>query len=173
MRNQEIIIDLSLHSAQEKWKPPMDPWYKLNVDAAIDKEGGIAGLGCIVRNSDGAVMASATIKKLVSGDVEQAEALAILEGVKIACDSGLQPLIVESDAINVVNLINGKLSSKGEIIWIISEIQNYVRKNKFLVIKYVPRTVNVAAHHLAKLALLSKESSIWMEETPQELEHFL
>lgn len=32
------------------WSPSEPPWYKLNTDAAVAKEGGFAGLGCIIRN---------------------------------------------------------------------------------------------------------------------------
>ena len=39
-------------------------------------------LGCIIRNHQGAVTAAVTSKKPYLGDVETAEALAILEGLK-------------------------------------------------------------------------------------------
>lgn len=34
-----------------------------------------------------------------------AEAEVVLEGIKLVMDSGLSPLIMESDSVNVVNLI--------------------------------------------------------------------
>lgn len=68
------------------WHPPNPPRYKLNIDAALDKDGGVAGLGCIIRNYQGAVMAAVTSKKPCLGDVEIAEALTALEGLKLAAE---------------------------------------------------------------------------------------
>lgn len=74
------------------------PLYKFNTDTK--KEDGNAGLGCIIKNCEGAVMAAASskTKKPCQGDVEIAETLTILEGVKMAVGAGLSPLIIKSDA---------------------------------------------------------------------------
>lgn len=94
------------------WHPPDPPRYKLNTDAALDKEGGVTGLGCIIRNHQGAVMAAVTSKKPYFGDVEIAEALAILEGLKLAAEVALSPHLIESDSKNVVNFILKGISSR-------------------------------------------------------------
>ena len=44
--------------------------------------------------------------------MEFAKAYAIVQGIKLAIDLGLTPLIVKLDSVNVVTLINGSLSSK-------------------------------------------------------------
>lgn len=67
-------------------------------------------------------MAAAATKKPCLGDVEIAEALPILGGVKMAAKAGLSPLIIEFDSKNVVNFILNGISSRGELDWIISEI---------------------------------------------------
>lgn len=45
------------------------------------------------------------IAEACSGDVEIAEALVILEGLKLAAEVVLSPLLIESDSKNVVNFV--------------------------------------------------------------------
>lgn len=80
-------------------------WYRLNTDVAVEKERGFASLGCIIRNSEGVVMAATISKKPCLGDPKIAEALAILKGLKMTANVVLAPLIIESDSKNVANFI--------------------------------------------------------------------
>ena len=43
-----------------KWLPPPVGWLKVNFDGAIFKGKNVAGLGCIIRNDKGLVMAAFT-----------------------------------------------------------------------------------------------------------------
>ncbi|GAY69209.1 hypothetical protein CUMW_270170 [Citrus unshiu] len=99
--NQSGVYSVKSGYQLDTWHPPDPPWYKLNTDAAVDMEGGFARLGSIIRNYQGEVMATATSKKPCLGDVEIAEAYTILEGIKLAADVALSPLLVESDSKNV------------------------------------------------------------------------
>ncbi|KAH9697855.1 putative reverse transcriptase/RNA-dependent DNA polymerase [Citrus sinensis] len=118
--NQTLALQI-VPNQLDTWHPPDPPWYKLNTDAAVDMEGGFARLGSIIRNYQGEVMATATSKKPCLGDVEIAEAYTILEGIKLAADVALSPLLVESDSKNVTNFILKGHSSRGELDWIISK----------------------------------------------------
>ena len=60
-------------------------------------------------------MAVAISKKPCLGDVEIAETSAILEGVKLAADVVLSPLLIESDSKNVANFILKDNFSRGEL----------------------------------------------------------
>lgn len=60
-------------------------------------------------------MAVAISKKPCLGDVEIAEASVILEGVKLAADVVLSPLLIESDSKNVANFILKDNFSRGEV----------------------------------------------------------
>ncbi|KAH9768568.1 putative reverse transcriptase/RNA-dependent DNA polymerase [Citrus sinensis] len=43
---------------QQRWKPPSENVLKLNVDAAINNKDQVTGLGAVIRNSDGLVIAA-------------------------------------------------------------------------------------------------------------------
>ncbi|KAK9192832.1 hypothetical protein WN944_003525 [Citrus x changshan-huyou] len=65
-------------------------------------------------------MAAAATKKPCLGDVKTPEALAVLEGVKMAAEAGLSPLIIESNSKNVARFYLNGISSRKELDWIIS-----------------------------------------------------
>lgn len=127
-----------LCKAEAGWIPPDIHWYKLNVDAETDISNGITGLGAIKRNSNGDFMAASARKKSFLGDVEIADAEAILQCIKLATDSGFSPLIVESDSANVVLLSH-------QARRIISEITSFMDKQNFQA-KHVCRNCNTVAH---------------------------
>ncbi|KAJ4723487.1 PHD finger-like domain-containing protein 5B [Melia azedarach] len=126
----------------------------------------------IVRNSKGEVILAATWRCSFSDNVEFSEALTIFEGLKMARVVGLHSLVIESDSKNVVDLILGKIKSYREVGWLVYEIQDMAVAGNCL-FKSVPRVYNAATHMLAKMALLSSDNNVWLEEAPPELIPFL
>ena len=107
------------------WSPPPPPnWFKINVDAAINMEDHLVGLVIVIRDANKNFVA-ATVKntKLHSG-VTFAEAEAMNWGLRVAYDAGLANIIIESDSLEAVDFVNNRKSSRTEIQWLISEVQN-------------------------------------------------
>ena len=153
------------------WKPPPENWFKLNVDAATNAGKERAGLGAIVRNWKGEIMAAGIQSTDFHGDVEYAEAEAIYFGIKMAIDAGLVPLMVESDSKIAVSLANGR--SLKEISWLIGEIKGCMGVKKSFKINHVLRSSNTTAHRLAKYAVSNPSDVIWLEEIPTHVSLFL
>ena len=65
----------------EKWEVPPVDWYKLNVDAVVDKENGKVGYCDVIRNSNGQVMVVGVDRGFFSNDVDIAEAKALHFGI--------------------------------------------------------------------------------------------
>ena len=59
-----------------KWQPPVEGLYKKNYDGAVFTESGEAGIGIIVRDARGEVIAALAEKNLYPGLVDVLEALA-------------------------------------------------------------------------------------------------
>ena len=113
---------------QKKWKHPPEGWFKVNVDAAVRVEQQGTGLGIVIRNSGGKVIAAAMKPTKFIGKVDFPEAEAIRFGLETAENVGCFPLIVESDSQKIVDLVNPKKSSRAEIFCVASEIQDRMKR---------------------------------------------
>lgn len=54
------------------------------------------------------------------------EASAVLEGIELVVDLGLTPLMIESDSVNGISLISGRISSNLKINWLIYDIRAFI-----------------------------------------------
>jgi hypothetical protein len=72
------------------WRPPEMGRVKINYDGAVFTEMGAAGVGVIIRNSQGAVMASLSQRILFPYSVEAVEAIAARAAVQLALDLGFR-----------------------------------------------------------------------------------
>lgn len=93
-------------------QPNLAGCFKLNVDAATQRQNQVAGLGAIIKDSKGNFVAATQKQESFNGDVTAAEARAIRLGMEIAENAGCMPLIIESDCEVAVNLVIGKKCSK-------------------------------------------------------------
>ncbi|KAL9423014.1 hypothetical protein AB3S75_035159 [Citrus x aurantiifolia] len=151
---------------QDQWRLPPSGHYKINVDAAVHIEQQLTGLGAVIRNSKGQVLGAAVRSTTFQEDITTAEAEAVKWGMEMAKKARLMDVIVETDCMEVVNLANNETSNRKEIMWTILEIQECKAGFQTIQIQHVPRCCNKFAHSLAKRALESSESVMWLE-TPQ------
>lgn len=92
-----------LSKKKAQWTPPSIQMLKLNVDAAIDSGKQMAGLGAIIRDSNGNCVAVAVKTSHFWRDVFHAEAEATDWGLQMAEQANLNSLIVQSDRQEVVS----------------------------------------------------------------------
>ena len=87
-----------------KWILPIDGWVKTNSDTMV-KKGVRRGLGVVLRNNEGRVIATGTRKVDGCWNVETCEAAAALFGLQIALQLGVCYAHLEGDAMNVIQAI--------------------------------------------------------------------
>ncbi|XP_075633713.1 uncharacterized protein LOC142606215 [Castanea sativa] len=78
---QEQLVVLNTISSGHHWQPPPQNMYKLNFDAAVFMEQQCSGVGAIIRNAQGEVMAGMSAKGSYVRDSEEAQALACRQAV--------------------------------------------------------------------------------------------
>lgn len=87
-------------------EPPQRGYFKVNVDAVTNSEKQISRLGVVIRDENGNVIVAAIKFSKYYGEATFAEAEAIDWGLQIAERACLNLLVVESDAQEVVKLVN-------------------------------------------------------------------
>ena len=95
-----------------KWCKPLDPWIRINVDAAVTCSSKYRGIGLIGRNSSGLVVF--TVAKHLEGtfSAKISEAIVILCAVEETISQGLHHVELESDCQRVVNLLSSSVRGR-------------------------------------------------------------
>ncbi|KAH7575609.1 hypothetical protein JRO89_XS02G0162200 [Xanthoceras sorbifolium] len=107
-----------------RWSRPTSGGFKINSDAALNSSSKLVGLGAVIRDSNGNVMAACAKRLHLLCSAAHAEALALLCGVQLAINAGLTPTISEvahvSRSANMVadGLAKYGLISSDDRFWI-------------------------------------------------------
>ncbi|KAK3188547.1 hypothetical protein Dsin_028108 [Dipteronia sinensis] len=149
-----------------KWCPPCPGFYKINCDAAIDSKTSRIGIGIVIRDANGFVMASSSQVFAAAFNAQIMEAMGILRAILFSIDCGMSPCVLESDAEVVVNWINKGSHFDSVCGGILSDISSLSVERGGLSFCFVPRQANEVAHCLAKNVLRSNHDLFWMEELP-------
>ncbi|KAK9985759.1 hypothetical protein SO802_030710 [Lithocarpus litseifolius] len=136
----------------ETWLPPPPSWVKVNFDEATFANSSSAGLGAIIRNDMGLVMAAFTQPIPLPTSVEMVEVLAARGALCFAKDLGFNKICVEGDSEIIIKALNhGGLSSSsfGHIIKDVKVLSSSLGNVRF---SHTRRQGNRVAHGLARLA---------------------
>ncbi|KAJ4956387.1 hypothetical protein NE237_013170 [Protea cynaroides] len=116
----------------DDWYNVPDGFYILNTDAVLLGYTQSSGIGYIIRGSQGASVMAVSIP-LVFNSVEVGEGLAIRAGLLAALNAGLSKLLVKSESLSVINLINRKTSGSDSFVtYIVEDIWKLSSKGRLL-----------------------------------------
>jgi hypothetical protein len=149
---------------QHRWQPPTQGIFKSNSDANL-QEVGWWGLGSIIRDELGLVMAAATWRLKGSDEAITAEAFALLLTVRLARDCGF-----EADNERVIKLVqNEKIENRSYLGKILDEIRVLQSSFDTCQFRFISRKYNNVAHNMAHLAH-SCPDRVWIEEVPLDVQ---
>ncbi|KAK2633860.1 hypothetical protein Ddye_028652 [Dipteronia dyeriana] len=109
-------------------------------------------------------MASLCRNILANYEPQTTEALATLEGCRLAINRNLMPAVLESDALVVVRAIckRGAIFSKVGIV--MDDILLLLNRFDISFVNFVPRLANIVAHGLAKYDLSFEGEALWVRD---------
>ncbi|KAK2649367.1 hypothetical protein Ddye_016856 [Dipteronia dyeriana] len=113
-------LEVAVRSEVVKWRPPVDGFYKINTDAALVRGKTVVGVGAVIRNHLGQVMASTAQRLKVS----------------------LVPSVIESDALGVVSLINSGYPNLTELGLVCGDIAKHIQDRVITTVSFVPGKTN-------------------------------
>ncbi|KAK3184510.1 hypothetical protein Dsin_031796 [Dipteronia sinensis] len=136
--------------------------FKINTDAALRFCDKVYGIGVVIRDSNGLVMAILCQNINVNYHPQIANALAILKGIWLTQNIGRVPIVLELDALSVVNSIVSKEVPNIEVGVRVHDVLCLLKD----AIYFVPRLANTVAHGLARLTLDQVGEFVWLEDCP-------
>ena len=167
---QSVNPRMAVRRMDLRWKPPDSGVYKINFDGALFLEQRCAGLGVVVRDSVGLVMAALSQRVRLPGSANVVEALAARRAICFAQELSLHNVVIEGDSLKVIEAIIDTRPVQTLYGHIIDEIR--LLSSSFICnFLHVNRKGNKLAHALARRAVLSVDTDVWIEELPRDLEN--
>ena len=150
-----------------KWLPPPSNWVKANFDGAIFQGNAKAGLGAIIRNDCGLVMAALTQVIPLPISVEIVEVLAARQALIFALELSFDQVILEGDSKIAIRAMNSDDYMAAPFGHLIADIKALAPHFRSLVFCHTRRLGNKVAHRLAREACnFSSSFCPWIEEVP-------
>jgi ribonuclease HI len=149
-----------------RWEAPPPELFKVNWDVAFSQGDKQMGVGVIIRDWKGEVIAALSQPVMATYDPVSAESMAALRAVEFCSEVGINDFILEGDSLLVVKAVNE--SNLGWLPYgqIIEDIHCVLGTRRQWHIRHVKREANSAAHGLAKFASRTSDLIVWMEESP-------
>ena len=104
------------------WQPPARSWYKVNFDGALFEKDQCAGIGVMMWNDQGLVMASLSQRIPLPFTVIEVEALAAHRAIEFAAEIGLDGVIMEGDSKVLINTLRSKRQSLAQFGHIVRDM---------------------------------------------------
>ena len=145
------------------WCPPPVNTFKLNSDASIRDGFHFIGLGAVIRNHKGEIVAALSKPLQGSFDVVLGEFLALREGLLLAKRLNITLKLAEVDAIAVANDVNNSEIVNCNASFIVSDIKALLQEVGGCVCNAISRTGNTLAHVLASMAFSFKKEQFWLK----------
>ena len=141
--------------------------YKLKYDAPLFSDLGKTGVGVVIRNEKGEVMAAMTACGPAIQTSEEAELLACRRALEFVVDAGFYRLIIEGDNSNVTHAISSSADNNSLFGNVVDDIRHLIRGLHWSAICCIRRSGNRVAHVLAQHARFTiDEDFYWMEDSP-------
>jgi len=134
------------------WSPPPVNWVKVNCTGVATFASGKAACGGIIRSYDGSMVTSYA-RNLGPCSIVLAELWGIYHGLALAKNQGMRHVIIESDALRAINMIQGYVSPWStyyQIVRQIFELSCVIDEVKWI---HVAHEANQVADSLAKHGL--------------------
>ncbi|XP_075665322.1 uncharacterized protein LOC142634981 [Castanea sativa] len=145
------LCSSSMISTRLRWLPPIPLSYKVNFDGAVFKELGAAGLGVVIRDSEGLVIGALAERIPIPNFAATVEALACRRAILFAKEMSIFEATFEGDAEMITNALKNGGTNHPEFDHVIQDSLVLASAFRFCNFSHVKRLGNLVAHYLAKI----------------------
>ncbi|XP_074348627.1 uncharacterized protein LOC141687297 [Apium graveolens] len=164
--DDKALVELHPSHIEEVLEEFPHPWWILHVDGAVNNGG--AGAGIILVSPVGHHLMSAIHFKFYATN-NDTEYEALINGLKITLEMGVQNLIIKRDSELVVNQVNGGFQARGpQMELYLRCTQRLIGKFKEVRMECVPREKNSNVDALEKMG--SHQEVVLLGSIPLEIQ---
>ena len=151
------------------WCPPPPNCFKLNFDGASFPELDKAGLGVVVHDSQGSMIASLSEQAPLPFSSDIVEAMAAARALVFAQELGITEFVLEGDSEVVINSLRSNEISFSSFGHLLESAKSLLGPMTGISFSHVRRCGNRIAHNLARHARNVRGLSVWVEDVPPHL----
>ncbi|XP_075669843.1 uncharacterized protein LOC142639568 [Castanea sativa] len=126
---------------------------KIYFDGATSPKKKKAGIGVVVRDVNGLVLASCAKKKHQLYKAVEIESLAAATALSLATDLGFWHVILEGDSLEVIQALRENTQPLTPTGLMLEDVKRFFQNFDELLFSHTKRDDNVVAHSLVKYAL--------------------
>ena len=127
------------------------------------------GIGVIIRDSAGMVIAALSQKLALPLGALEIKAKAMEVGVQFALDVGVRDVTVEGDSKCICNALQGQGETASSVQNVVAGTIHLAQAFRNIVFSHTKRQANVPAHLLAQYAANIDNYVAWLEECPSHV----
>ncbi|KAK0603295.1 hypothetical protein LWI29_003462 [Acer saccharum] len=163
--HQALSPNESIIAAPPKidWVPPPLGALKLNTDVAIRDGFPFIGLGAVIRDHNGDVLAAVSKPMIGLFNAEIGEFLALREGLLLAKRLNLVVNYAETDAVNVALNVNSDVCFINDAKFIVSDIKTLLKEVGNCLCQAISRVGNTLALDLASWVFSNRMEKTWLK----------
>lgn len=152
-----------------KWEAPQLGWYKVNWDIALGVHNNKIGLGVVIQDHMGRLVAARCVTR--QGRLEPAvvEAMAAFVATQTTQELGIQKAWFEGDVKSISEVVNSLVADLSRIGHLVDDLRLELNKIPHWKMTYVCRENNRAAHVLARKATSKEMDGLWLQNFPEWL----
>ena len=156
-----------------RWSPPQVGFVKINFDGAVFDSSHSSGVGAVIRNHNGAVMAFCAEKLNRVYRVEEIEAVVALKALQLASNLGFQKAILEGDSLGLIKALEAEDHNLSPWGLLLEDVKLVANSFVSLSYSHIKRNGNNVAHNLVKHAIRIPNFEVWMEDVSSHVVSFL
>jgi len=147
------------------WTKPPVGMTKCNVNAATFHNNSTVGYGIYFRDHLGQLLIGKSDFLHSFATVLEAEAIALLESLKMATTNGMHAVLFETDSKTLVEIIKSHATPHNELGDLIVQCRSFLNSNPDHVVSFNRRQANKVAHSIARASLSHPSPHIFYHVT--------
>ena len=155
------------------WSPPSENQVKINFDGALFGESDCVGIGVVIWNSKGVVMAALSEKIVKPQAAELVEILAARRAMLFSRESGFYNPVFEGDSSTIIKSLEDRIVSHAQGGHILKDILSHLNSFQSCSFSHIGRQGDAIAHALPQRARLSYPLEVWMDSVPLDISSFV